>query len=133
MGLGLLTREAILAAEDLPTEQVPVPEWKGDVLVRSLTGVERDAFEESLYTGQGKDRQQNLSNLRARLAALTVVDENGNRVFSDDDAAQLGEKSAAALDVVFSVAQRLSGLSARDVEKLTKNSKPGPSAATTSG
>ena len=34
----LLTRDAILAAADIQTETVPVPEWGGEVAVRPLTG-----------------------------------------------------------------------------------------------
>jgi hypothetical protein len=63
----------------------------------------------------------NLKNIRAKLVALTVVDEEGNRIFSDSDASALGKKSAAALDRVFEVAQRLSGLRPEDVEELSKN------------
>ncbi len=37
-----LTGEEILGADDLPTEVVPVPEWDGTVIVRTLTGAERD-------------------------------------------------------------------------------------------
>lgn len=128
--MGLLSREAILGAEDLPSEQVTVPEWGGDVRVRSLTGTERDAFEQTCYTGRGADRKENFSNLRARLVALAVVDDEGKRVFADNDVLALGRKSAAALDRVFSVAQRLNGLSPSDVRDLAGNSEPGPSAAT---
>lgn len=130
--MGVLTREAILATEDLKIEQISVPEWGGDVRVRTLTGTERDAFEESLFEGHGKDRKQDLRNLRARLVGLTVVDENGHPIFSAGDVDRLGEKSAAALDRIFTVAQRLSGLSARDLEVLAGNSGAGPSFSTTS-
>ena len=40
---------------------------------------------------------------------------------SDADMEALGEKSAAALQRVFDVARRLSGMSESDVEELTKN------------
>jgi hypothetical protein len=39
----------------------------------------------------------------------------------------LGKKSAAALNRVFEVAQRLSGITDDDVEELAKNSVGGPS------
>jgi len=117
----LLTREAILQAEDLPTEDVEVPEWGGVVRVRGLTGAERDAFEQSIVEQRGKNTRMNLRNIRARLVALTVVDEEGNRLFSDDDVEALGRKSAAALNRVFEVAQRLSGLRPEDVEELAGN------------
>lgn len=116
-----LTKAGILAASDITTETVKVPEWGGDVLVRGLTGSQRDAYEEGCYVGQGKDRRTSFKNLRARLVALCVVDEQGARVFDDADAAALGDKSAAALDRIFDVAQRLSGLTAKDVEALAGN------------
>ncbi len=117
----ILTRDAILQAQDLPRELVEVPPWGGSVYVRALTGAERDAFETSIVEQRGKSTKMNLKNIRAKLVALTVVDEEGNRIFSDSDASALGKKSAAALDKVFEVAQRLSGLRPEDVEELSKN------------
>lgn len=116
-----LTRDAILKAQDLPVEEVEVSEWGGVVRVRGLTGAERDAFEQSIVEQRGKNTRMNLRNIRAKLVALTVVDENGNRIFSDEDAEALGKKSAAALDRIFAVAQRLSGLRPEDVEELAGN------------
>lgn len=128
-----LNREAILAAEDLPRELVEVPEWGGAVYVRALTGAERDQFEASIVEQRGRDVRMNMRNIRAKLVALTVVDEDGQRIFTDDDVAALGGKSAAALDRLFAVAQRLSGLSKEDVEELAKNSESGQSADSISG
>ena len=119
----LLNKEAILNAQDLQHEDVFVEEWKGTVRVRALTGAERDAFEASIVEGKGKNVKTNLKNIRAKLVALTVIDENGERLFNDHEAQVLGTKSASALDKVFEVAQRLSGLRDEDVEELAKNSE----------
>ena len=113
----MLNRDSILSSDDLPKELVQVPEWVGDVYVRTLTGTERDAFEQSMVTKKDKP---NLDNVRARFAVLTICDEAGVRLFTDADAKKLGEKSAAALDRVFAVAQRLNGFSSSDVEELGK-------------
>lgn len=120
----MLTREQILKADDLPHEEVPVPEWGGSVLVWTLTGAERDAFEEATLQKRGKRREADLSNIRARLAALAVRDADGKRLFGDSDVVALGRKSARALDRVFAVAQRLNGITDEDVEELEKNSAP---------
>ena len=130
--MSLLTRDAILAAPDMLTEEVPVPEWGGTVLVRGLTGTERDAFEEEMITGKGKNRDVNLANFRARLIVKSVVDKGGKRLFTQADMVALGGKSAAAIQRVFQVAMRLSGMSEDDVEELTKNSEPGQSDSSTS-
>lgn len=114
--MGLLSREAILGASDLPSEDVAVPEWGGVVRVRMLTGAERDRFEASMLVRGGKKLDFNMQNVRARLVALTVVGEDGKRLFTDGDVEALGQKSAAALNRVFTVAQRLNGLKEDAVE-----------------
>ena len=119
--MAFLSKADILAAEDLPRETVRVPEWGGDVLVRGLTGAQRDEFEASVVVGKGSNRDVNIKNLRAKLVALSVVDEAGALLFTDKDVDALGKKSAVALQRVFDTAQRLSGLSEADVEDLQKN------------
>ena len=118
----VLTREAILSADDLPAETVDVPEWGGKVRIRTMTGSERDAFESSLIGTGGKDTSKNLRDLRARFASLVIVDESNERLFSEKDVKALGRKSAAALDRVFAAGQRLNGLSNQDVDELAGNS-----------
>ena len=123
--MAMLTREQILQAVDLARETVGVPEWGGEVLVQSLTGWERDAYEATLMQLRGNNPQWNLVNARAKLVARSCVDEAGARLFTDDDVKALAKKSAAALQCVYDVAMRLSGLSSQDMEDLTKNSSNG--------
>ena len=114
-----LSRDAILQREDIVTEDVEVPEWGGTVRVRGMSGVERDAFEASLIeqpeaNGKRRRKQQaatktNMANVRAKLCAWCIMDENGAKLFSDADVVALGAKSAAALDRIYEVASELSG------------------------
>jgi len=117
----MLDKKTILNADDLPREKVSVPQWGGDVFVRTLTGAERDAFEQSCVSNKGKSKDINLVNIRARLCVLCICEENGMRLFNAKDVEALGKKSAAALDLLFSVAQRLNGLGNEDVEDLVGN------------
>ena len=96
----MLTREQILQSDDLPRETVQVPEWGGEVQVRTMTGTDRDAFEASLIGKEGR-----LENVRARLVSLTLCDDSGSRLFTDTDIAALGGKSAKALDRVLRAAE----------------------------
>lgn len=117
-----LSRDDILKAADNEAEEVNVPEWGGTVLVRGMTGKERDAFEVSLaQPGRGGRREWNTVNVRAKVIARCVVDDDGNRLFTDADVAELGEKSGAAVDRVYEVAARLSGLSDEDQEEMTRD------------
>ena len=115
-----LTKEQILNSQDLTKEKIEVPEWGGVIFVRTMTGAERDSFEQGIVND---DRTANLSNIRAKLCALTVIDEEGKRIFTDDDVKGIGEKSSLVLDRVFQVAQKLNGISPADVEDLAKNSE----------
>lgn len=107
----MLTRDQILMCDDLPRETVQVPEWGGEVQVRTMTGADRDTFEASLIGKEGR-----LENVRARLVSLALCDESGVRLFNDSDVIALGQKSAKALDRVFTVAQRLNGIGADQVD-----------------
>lgn len=134
----LLTRDAILDAEDRLFEYVAVPEWGGTVRVRSMTGIERDRFESSIaqirMDDHGRARvESRRDNVRALICSMTVVDAEGVNLFTPADVLVLGQKSAAALDRVFAVAQRLSGLTDEDVEELKEQLGEAPSAASGSG
>ena len=124
--VGPLTRDAILAARDIETEEVAVPQWGGTVMVRGMTGTERDAFEAGLIVEtkgrrkRGGDPEVNLKNARAKLCVCCIVDENGSRVFRMEDAKALGQKSGAAIDLIYDVAMRLSGISEDDVQDLAE-------------
>jgi len=117
-----LTKAEILGQNDLKTEDLFVPEWDAWVKVRTLNASERDWFEASTVQRNGKKVTTNLQNIRARLCLLCLVGENGERLFEQEDEFPLGGKSAAALDRIFQVAQRLNGLRDEDVDELAKNS-----------
>jgi len=126
-----LGRDAILRAAALRTEEVKVPEWADPetgadtVLVRELRGRERDEWEASLAVQRGREMVRDTANIRAKLAALSIVGEDGEPLFTLRDVNALGELSAAALERVFEVASRLSGLNPADVEEMGKNSGTG--------
>jgi hypothetical protein len=103
----LLTKEAILNCNDLPTDVVEVPQWGGSVKVRGMTAGERDRFEDMIRT-------RGMGALRGTLASMCIVDEDGKRLFTDIEVAKLAEKSAEALDLVVEAASRLSGLTPED-------------------
>jgi len=129
--MAYLTRDTILAVDDREYETVPCPEWGGEVRLRSLTGAERDAYEQSLVQTRGKSREMNLRNARAKLVALCAVDESGKRLFADADVDALGKKNAKPLDRLFDAARRLSGLSEDDVGRLTEDFDDAQSDAST--
>lgn len=121
--MALLTKEQILRVKDIETRTVNVPEWGGDVLVRSLSATERDYFESKLVDQSGGKVRANLQNIKARLASMAIVDEEGNRVFSEQEIAILGTKSAAALNRISEAITDMSGISKKDMDELAGNSE----------
>lgn len=116
--MAILSKEQILSVDDSKTQVVEVPEWGGEVIISTMSGFARDRFEASCI---GKGGGMNMQNIRAKLVAATVVDEQGNLLFNEKDVSALGRKSCAALERVFEAAQRLNKISEEDVEELAKN------------
>jgi hypothetical protein len=117
-------RDQILKAEDIPHEDVEVPEWGVTVRVQGLTGTERDAYEAKMIALKqgGQDIELRLSDFRSKLVVRCLVDpETGERVFGDKDVAKLGGKSAQVILRLFDVARQLSGLTERAVEEAKGN------------
>lgn len=117
----LLTKEQIIASEDLKHEDVEVPEWGGSVRVVAMSGTARDAFEDTLVKRVGEKIEQDLGNYRAKVCAACMIDEDGNRLFSAKEVQALGQKSSAAIERVFDAADRLNGLTRGNVEASAKN------------
>lgn len=112
-----LTKEQITTSSDFEVVVVKVPEWKGLVRIRTMSSRERDSFEqEMIHFQKGKD----LPNMRAKLAAYCICDEDGIRLFSDKDIEALGQKSSKALQRVFNAALKLNAITPEEQEELKK-------------
>ena len=121
-------RETILSTttNDLPRE--PVKFCGQPLHVRTMTGLERDAFETVYLESKAAGRP----NIRGAMAAFTLIDDEGKRVFTDADAHALGNLPAAELDRVFEIGQRLNKMSEADVADLEGNSEATPGDGSTS-
>lgn len=126
------TRDAILAADDLKYEDVEVPEWGLTVRVSAMTGAQRDAFEASILRDRD-DPEKGVDSIgfRSKMVAVTVIDEQGERLFRDSDLAALSKKSARVLDRLYEVAACLAGLRQEDADRLAGNSDAQSDGSTT--
>jgi len=124
----LLNREALLTKEKLEIAKVEFE--NGDyVFVRQMTGHERDAFEQSLLKkvrdakGTVISYEQATEDFRAKLAVLTICDEEGNIVLEPKDYHALSRSmSAKTLETIINKAQELNKITEEDKEGLVKNS-----------
>jgi hypothetical protein len=111
----MLTKDDILAANDIPSSEILVPEWGGKVYIKTMNGAEREQFERAF-----EESKQRLT-VRATLAVFTVCDDKGEPLFTIADVDRLTKKSSRALDRIFDVARKLNGLGDREVAELEKN------------
>jgi hypothetical protein len=102
-------KSRILAADDLISETVTIPEWDNvKVRVRSLTGGEvADLVKNS---GVGKTLDPG-SYSELLLAAALRDPETNERIFTDDEASELSKKSAAVFMRLVEIAQGLNEVS----------------------
>ena len=130
-----LTKEQILAIQDVKPVPVPVPEWGGTVYVRPMSAGQRDRWEGELLDRTEKRKDgiaAAVENMRAQFLAHCLCDENGVILFGPDDIEALSGKSYRAMDLLYEKAQTINGLSEADITELEKNSGGGRRAASSS-
>ncbi|MGW2580839.1 hypothetical protein ACWCYZ_05780 [Streptomyces virginiae] len=132
--MALLTRAQIDAIDDRTWEDIPVPEWGGEVRLLGLSGTERDAYQASMVRmgSQGNVAGVNLVDNSARLLARCIVGEDFERLYTDKDVRDLGKKNGAVIRRLYKDAQRISGLAKESVEDAAGNSEPARSGPSTS-
>ena len=116
----LLDKNSILTATDLKREKVPCPEWGGDVIIQELGAIDRDRLWPALLDAEGKNDPVNIA---GKVLVRCIVNEDGERLFSDDEADALGKKSTIVVNRLFKIAERLNTLAMQD--EAVKNSAPG--------
>lgn len=112
-----LTKDQILAANDMGLLEVEVPEWGGSVFIRVMTVRERDSYENEWMTN--KDR--GVENFRTKFLQRVLCDEDGKLLFSMAEVALLSDKSANAMTRIWTAAMKHNALTDSDVEELAKN------------
>jgi hypothetical protein len=116
-----LSKASILAAKDTKlSEALPVPEWGGEVYIKTLSGTERDAFEDAYAENKMKA-------FRCRFLVLTLSDDKGQRLFEDGDVAELGKKSSVVINRLFEAAWKHNAFTDEAVESLGEGSPDGQS------
>jgi hypothetical protein len=120
-----LNKTAILAAGDIKLDKVAVPEWGGDVYLKTISGIDRDQFEEG-YS------EQKMKNFRARFLVLTLCDEKGDRLFTDAEVAELAKKSSLVLNRLFEKSWGFNAFTNEAVDDLGNDSTVAPSDGSTS-
>lgn len=99
--MALLTREEIFAIDDLRGEVMDVPEWGGEVRIRSLSF----AAAHGMFKEEVKDFDP-----RLRLIAACLVDDANAPIFSAEDLAALGGKDAEVIARIWKKCVEINGM-----------------------
>lgn len=115
--LPVLCKEEILGAENPEPVPVHVPEFGGAVMVRVMSGTERDKLE-SRYAGK---KAAQLVGFKTDLLCLCVCNPDGSAMFDPETIGALMEKASTAINTLVDAALALNGLSEEEAQELVKN------------
>ena len=109
--MGLISKASIIAASDLKSIEIEVPEWGGSVRLHQMSAAGIMQFWDSC-----RDKDGNIIRtvIQPNLLKQSIVDEGGKQMFSDEDIEMLMGKSPTAINLLFSEAQKLNGMGAED-------------------
>lgn len=118
-----------LFSRALKRRNVPLPEEDfgpgAFIIVQELTGEQRDEYDSSLWMQRGaKKPKLSLEHATARLVVLSVVDEQGDRLFGDDEVLSVSRRlGAGLLKRIAEAAKELSGITDDEIEELAETKK----------
>lgn len=105
----VLDKAGILAGLKLKTEEIELA--GGTVRIQGLTALDYSKLQDTFSTSQG-DAEWDGVKFVALLATRCIVDEEGKRIFEDDDAALLLGGSKADYNKLAVAVQRVNGIGA---------------------
>lgn len=119
----MLSKAEILKADGLKTATVSVPEWGGDIVIREMTGAQRDVWDTMMASRYNAKTGQitSMKGMRAKMIVLSVVDEDGKPMFNDKDLDVISEKSSVVLDRICEAIRDINGLTDDAVEDAEGN------------
>jgi len=106
----------------VPRETVTL--WNGKAAyVYGLTCQQKDDYENFVISVSGGNREVKLTNARANLLVLTIHNQQGKPLFTEEDIGKISTYPVACIEPILDVARRLSGMGAAEIKQLVKNSE----------
>lgn len=89
--MALLSKQSVLSVDDFQYDVVPCPEWGGEMRVRGLTAAEQSLIYKRYNEGKTED-------FDVLVCIMGCVDENGERIFDNNDKDILRSKAFTVVD-----------------------------------
>jgi hypothetical protein len=112
----LLNKQQIRDIDDLPSKIVHMPEWGGDIKIRTMSAKHRIEFEK--LNVNAKTELETIINL----IMFSCVNQDDSLMFDKNDFEFLSSKSAKSLMRIFEEAVGMSTLTEKKLEEKAKNS-----------
>jgi hypothetical protein len=106
-----LNAEQILESDDCALERVHVPEWNGDVYIRTMSGEQLDTW---IRSSDGKNTGD--AGVKASFLVGTLCDQLGAPLFEISQLEALNRKSGSAITRLYLKARKLNPISDEDLE-----------------
>ncbi len=119
-------KDQILAAKELERTPIKVKDWPNKLFVRKLSGAEIELHEKKLTTDDKDDKDDKVGWVKrmAYWIAVCLVDDNGNLIFSADNAIDIAGLMSLpfnTLEEVSDKATTLNGLTKESTDNAKKN------------
>lgn len=99
-----------------------IPEVNRNYRIRSLSGLEVDAYRSSITVGKGANTTVNQRGMRAKLVVLSLGNEDGSRMLQDSDIKMVQTWPSAVLERIFDRSRKFNGLTDSDTDDEKGNS-----------
>ena len=127
-------KHKILSARDLKREEVFVDEWDVTIYITEMSGAEKTDYQ-TIGVAHNSDGEIMLGPdgvtpvvnkdafglFQEALLVRTIVDENGDRLFTNEEIGELKTKSATVLERLHDISARLNRTRPDDIKALEKN------------
>jgi len=118
----MLTKEEILKVSDLQTREINIPEWGGSIVMKTMTGEERDTWENRIPI-RSSDKKVDIKEMKVRLLILCIRDpKDMTFMFTEKDVVSLNSKNSSVIDRLWQVASEMNGIGGKELEEIRKNS-----------
>lgn len=118
----LFNREALLGPAKRRFATVEIA-GLGKIRIRSLTELERSRIEASVRDKKGQLSGTKLVDLKCQLIVETLVDEQGNPLFTKSDIERIRQQDSKITNEIADAINKHVGFSDEDLENLEKNSE----------
>jgi hypothetical protein len=122
--VGVLNRDSIIGAVDFGIKEHEVPEWGGTVYLRKWSAKDRNAYiakSVSVDENGGHVNYENVFDSVVWAVAMSLCDENGIRLFADNEIDILAQKNGDVMQKLCEEVYRLNGLASNSIEESAKN------------